>query len=121
MPSKLAIIAILGLTGSAVCIGAGAAIGARDFGGLDIPLFGGPSCRDVPGATATSRDLEWDGSNTAGIAIRGVANYAPGSDDKLHATGDPQALAHLRLRGGIVEDDCRGWRERDSGLIITLP
>ena len=54
MPSKIAIIAILGLTTSAVCIGAGAAIGARDFGGLDFPLFGGPHCEAVAGATATS-------------------------------------------------------------------
>jgi hypothetical protein len=122
MPSKIAIIAILGLTTSAVCIGAGAAIGARDFGSLDLPFFGGPSCGEIPGATATSRDLDWDGSNTAGIAVRGTANYAPGSGgDKVHATGNPQALAHLRLRNGIVEDDCRGWRERDSGLVITLP
>jgi hypothetical protein len=122
MPSKIAIIAILGLTTSAICIGAGAAIGARDFGSLDLPFFGGPSCGDIPGATATSRDLDWDGSNKAGIAVRGVANYAPGGGgDKVHATGNPQALAHLRIRNGIVEDDCRGWRERDSDLVITLP
>ena len=122
MPSRIAIIAILGLTGCAICIGAGAAIGARDFGGLNLPFFGGLSCGEISGATATSRDLDWDGSNSAGFAVRGTANYAPGSGgDKVHATGNPQALAHLRIRNGTVEDDCRGWRERDSGLVVTLP
>ncbi len=122
MVQKLALIAIAGLVASAACIGAAAAIGARDFGSLNIPFFGGPSCGNIPGATATSRAIDWDGSNTAGIAIRGVANYAPGSGgDKLHATGDAQVLAHLRIRDGVVEMDCSGWRERDTDVTITLP
>jgi hypothetical protein len=122
MPSKIAIIAILGLTTSAVCIGVAAAIGARDFGGLDFPVFGGPHCEAVAGATATSRDLDWDGSDQAGLAIHAIANYAPGSGgEKVHATGDPQVLAHLRVQGGMIEEDCRGWRERDTDVTITLP
>lgn len=122
MPSKIAIIAILGLTTSAVCIGAGAAIGARDFGSLDLPFFNGPRCATIPGATATSRDLDWDGSDHAGISIKAVANYAPGSGgDRVHVTGDPQVLAHLRLRNGMIEEDCHGWNERDRDVTITLP
>lgn len=123
MPSKIAIIAILGLTTSAVCIGAGAAIGARDFGNLDFPLFGGGErCRAVPGFTATSRDLDWDGSNQAGIDIRAIANYAPGiGGDKVHVTGSPAILAHLRLSHGVLKLDCRGWRERDTDMVVTLP
>ena len=121
MPSKIAIIAIIGLTTSAICIGAGAAIGARDFGGMDFPLFdGSPRC-EASGATATSRTLDWDGSDHAGIAIRGTANYAPGNDDKVHASGDPAVLAHLRVKDGMIRLDCRGWRERDNAVAITLP
>ncbi len=122
MPSKIAIIAILGLTTSAVCIGAGAAIGARDFGSLDLPFFNGSRCANIPGATATSRDLDWDGSDHAGISIKAVANYTPGSGgEKVHVTGDPQVLAHLRLRNGMIEEDCHGWNERDRDVTITLP
>jgi hypothetical protein len=69
MASKFAVIAVIGLSISAVCLGAAAAIGGRDFGGVDFPLFDGPRCEPVAGATATSRDLDWDGSDHAGIAI----------------------------------------------------
>jgi hypothetical protein len=123
MPSKFAVIAVLGLTTSAVCMGAAAAIGGQGLGDvLDIQLFGdGPRCQAVPGATVGSRDLAWDGSSRAGLAIHATANYAPGGDDKVHATGDPQMLAHLRVKDGMIELDCRGWRERETGMTITLP
>lgn len=121
MPSKIAIIAIIGLTASAVCIGAGAAIGARDFGSLDLPFFGGEHCETVAGATATSRTMDWDGSASAGLAMPGTANYTPGSGDKLQASGDPQVLAHLRIRGGTVDMNCRGWHNRLKGVTITFP
>jgi hypothetical protein len=122
MAPKLVIIAVLGLTGSAVCIGAVAAIGGGNFSdGLDGLFDGGPRCRQIEGTTAISRTLDWDGSDHAGLAIRATANYAPGNDDKVHATGDPQVLAHLRVRDGTVEMDCHGWRDRDADVNITLP
>jgi hypothetical protein len=121
MASKFAVIAVIGLSVSAVCLGAAAAIGGRDFGGVDFPLFDGPHCEPVAGVTATSRDLDWDGSDHAGIAIQAVANYTPGSGDKVHATGDPAILAHLRIQDGMIKLDCRGWRERDTDVTITLP
>lgn len=122
MPSRIATIAIIGLTGSAVLIGAGAAIGARDFGSLDLPFFNGPRCANIAGATADSRALDWDGSDHAGLSFKAVANYAPGSGgEKVHVTGDPQVLAHLRIRNGMIEEDCHGWGERDRNVIITLP
>jgi hypothetical protein len=121
MASKIAVIAVLGLTVSAVCIGAAAAIGGKDYDGLNFDLFDGrPACA-APGATATSRDLDWDGSDHAGLTIPATANYAPGGGDKVHATGDPQVLAHLRLRDGMIELDCHGWRNRDRDVTITLP
>jgi len=121
---KLALVAVIGLTGSAVCIGAAAAIGGRDFGGgLDFPMFSGdrPRCETIQGASATSRDLDWDGSDHFGLSVGGNANYTPGSDNKVHVSGgDPQMLAHLRVRNGNLELDCRGWHQ-DSALNITLP
>jgi hypothetical protein len=75
----------------------------------------------VPGAPAASRELDWDGSSRAGLNLLSQASYAPGSADKLRASGDPQVLAHLRIRKGTVELDCRGWRDRTKDVAITLP
>jgi len=121
---KLAFVAITGLTVSAVCIGAAAAIGGKDFGDNvgDFSFFDSrPHCDAIPGATATSRDLDWDGSDHAGVSTLGPTRYAPGNGNKLHATGDAQVLAHLRIRDGNVELNCRGWRDRTDAITITLP
>ena len=121
---KLAFVALIGITASAACFGAAAAIGGKDFGsGLeDFSLFDHrPSCEAVPGATASTRDLDWDGSDHVGLSIYGPATYTPGSVDRLHASGDPQILAHLRIRDGNIELDCRGWRDRTDNVTLTLP
>ena len=120
---KLAIVALIGLTGSAAFIGAAAAIGGKDFAdNMDFPAFGDrPRCEDVAGATATSRELEWDGSDHVGLSVGGHATYTPGTDNKVHASGDPQLLAHLRVRDGSIELDCTGWHRDASNLTIILP
>jgi hypothetical protein len=120
---KLAIVAVIGLTGSAVCMGAAAAIGGKDFDGMDFTMFGDrPRCEAVQGSNATSRDIDWDGSDQVGLSVGGHARYTPGSDDKLHVTGDPQLVPHVRVRDGKIELDCRGgWRDRRDSLEITLP
>ena len=127
MVHKLAIVAVIGLTASAVCMGAAAAIGGREFGknfdGVDFSMFGDrPRCEVIQGASATSRVLDWDGSDHVGLAVHAHARYTPGTDNRVHVSGDPQALAHLRVRDGNIEMDCRGnWHDRDSALEITLP
>jgi len=125
MVHKLAVVAIIGLTASAACIGAAAAIGGKDFGANfdgDFSLFDGrPACQAVAGAGATSRDLDWDGSDHVGLGIFGPTTYTPGSNEKLHASGDPQILAHLRIRDGNIEMDCHGWRDRTYNVTLTLP
>lgn len=121
---KLTFIAIVGLTASAVCMGAAAAIGGRNFGeGLEgFSWFDGkPHCETVAGATANSRDLDWDGRDHVGLAVLGQASYSPGTGEKVHVTGDPQILAHLRVHDGDIELDCRGWHSRTRDLAITLP
>jgi len=122
---KLGFIAIVGLGASAVCIGAAAAIGGKEFGdGLDdFSWFDGkPRCEAIAGVTANSRDLDWDGRDHVGLAVLGQANYSPGTNDKVHVTGgDPQVLAHLRVHDGNIELDCRGWHNRTQDLAITLP
>lgn len=121
---KLATTAVIGLTLSAICMGAAAAIGGGSFGESlgDFDFFDGkPRCEKIAGATATSRVLNWDGSNHVELTLPGHARYVRGSDDKLRATGDPQVLAHLKVDSGDIELDCRGWRSRTKDLEITLP
>src|SRR3954464_7097863 len=94
MVHKLAIVAIVGITVSAVCLGAGGAlegrdVGARTFGeeGWMAPFFADrPRCENG-GGYPTNRTLDWDGSDHASISIPGRATYAPGNDDKLHVSG----------------------------------
>lgn len=125
MVHKLAIVAVIGLSASAVCMGAAAAIGGQEFGkgfdGVDLSMFGDrPRCERIESASATSRELEWDDSDRVSLSVGGHATYKPGTDNKVHASGDPQALAHLRIRDGKIEMDCNGGHlSRD--LEITLP
>jgi len=125
MAHKLVTIAVIGLAASAVCMGAAAAIGGRDFGSNFDDGFVGlfdsrEHCQALTDSTATSRDFDWDGDHVT-LAVRGQASYTPGTNDKLHASGDPQVLAHLRVRDGKIEMDCRGWGDRTSDLTMILP
>ena len=124
MVHKLAIIAVIGLSASAVCMGAAAAIGGREFGdNFDFSMFDGdrPRCERTDSASVTSRDIDWDGSDHVSLSVGGHASYTPGNDDKVHLTGDPQKLAHIRVRDGRIEMNCRGWRGDSGELTITLP
>lgn len=116
---RLAIIALSGIALSAVFLGAGAALeGKRLAGDFDGP-FGRPRCENG-GGYPISRTLDWDGSDHAGIAIPGLATYAPSNDGKLHVSGNPVLVPHIRVRDGRVELDCRihgGTRD----LSVTLP
>ena len=125
MVHKLAIVAVIGLSASAVCMGAAAAIGGSEFGkgmsGLDLPRFSDlPRCENG-GGYPISRTLDWDGSDHAGIAIPGRVTYAPGNDDKLHISGNPVLVPHVRVRDGRVELDCRMGFNGARDLEITLP
>jgi hypothetical protein len=124
MVHKLAIVAVIGLAASAVCMGAAAAIGGNEFGkgleNLDLSFDDRPRCENG-GGYPTSRTLDWDGSDHAGIAIPGRATYAPGNDDKLHVSGNPILVPHVRVRDGRVELDCRNWHDSRNDLAITLP
>jgi len=117
---RLVLIAVAGLGISAVCIGVGSAIGGRFNGfGLESP-DGRPRCSRIPTAAAASRTLAWDAGDSVRLVVFSDARYAPGADAMLHASGDPQVLAHLRVRNGTIELDCRGWRDRDQ-IQLTLP
>ncbi|MBA2587726.1 MAG: DUF2807 domain-containing protein [Alphaproteobacteria bacterium] len=124
MVHKLAIIAVIGLSASAVCMGAAAAIGGKEFGknfdNLDLSFDERPRCENG-GGYPTSRTLDWDGSDHVGLAVKGHATYTPGGDDKVHVSGNPLLVPHVRVRDGKVELDCRSSRGDSSDLAITLP
>ena len=125
MVHKLAIVAFSGLVISAVAMGAAAAIGAREFSagfdGLDFAMFSDrPRCEKAASGAPSSRTLDWDGSDHVSLSVPATARYAPGSDNKLHVSGDPDIVAHVRGRDGRIELNCRG-RWGDDALQITLP
>ena len=126
MVHKLILVAAIGLATSAACIGTAAAIGGASLSeGIEgFSLFDGrPRCEAFAGnaAATQTRIMAWDGSDHAGMNLMGQASYTPGTDDRVHASGNPQVLAHLRIRHGSVEMDCRGWRDRTREIAITLP
>ena len=123
MVHKLAIVAITGITISAVCLGAGGALEGRDFGrGFDgFSMFdSGPRCDAMGDSSSTSRDLDWDGADHVTLTAPGHVTYTPGSDDRMHVSGDARLVSHVRAHGGRVELDCHGWHDGDN-LTITLP
>lgn len=126
MVQKLAIVAFTGLVVSAVAMGAAAAIGAREFkdnfDGMDFSMFGDrPRCEKTSGATATSRTLNWDGSDEVSLNVPGRARYTPGDGREVQVSGDPEIVAHVRVRDGRIELDCRSRNWGDDALEITLP
>ncbi|HWY64901.1 MAG TPA: DUF2807 domain-containing protein [Rhizomicrobium sp.] len=122
---KLAFIAVIGLTGSALCMGAAAAIGGREFAGGwgdGVDFFSDrPRCETIQGASATNRALDWDGSDHFSLAVPGRASYTPGTDNKVHISGDAQLLAHIIVRDGRLQLDCRNWHGDSDALTVTLP
>jgi len=124
MAHKLALVAVAGITISAVCLGAGGALEGKDMGrGIDMGSFfdnDRPRCENG-GGYPINRTLDWDGSDEARLAIPGQATYAPGNDDKLHVSGNPMLVPHVRVREGKVELDCRMGFNGAHDLAVTLP
>ena len=129
MAHKLVLIAAAGLTISAVCLGAGGALEGRDFDhgfdGFSSMFQDGPLCVAMDGGDAanhgtTNRDLDWDGSDHVTLTAPGHVTYAPGTDDRMHVSGDARLVSHVRVHDGKVELDCHGWRG-DDNLTIALP
>ncbi len=131
MRTKLAIIAVSGFAVSVVCLGGAFALGGRAIGnavfGTDlISLADLPRCDTMTGpmATATSRSLPWDGNDDrAAVALPANVHYQAGTGDQLVVKGDPDFIAHVRVRDGLVALDCNGnfHLGKNERIDVTLP
>lgn len=108
----------------ALALGAAAFGAATGLGGAQasegILGFLGDSCPAAPAGAPSSRVMEWDGSDHVGISVPGSVSYQPGTDNKVHVTGDPRAIAALRLRDGSIGMDCN-MSLHDPNIHIVLP
>jgi hypothetical protein len=118
---NLALIALGGLTLSAMALGAAAAIAGKDDKNIDLDIFSDrPACNfDLAGHSA-SRTIAWDGSDGVSIAVPADAKYQRGSGDAVTVSGDANLIQHVRVREGKIEMDCRG-AHHDNRLAIDLP
>jgi hypothetical protein len=119
--NKLGIIAAGGIGLAIVCAFAAASMGVgRIADNMDFTWFDGPACA-ATGATAASRSLAWDGSDSISVRIPANIHYRPTNGQGLEVRGDPMILSHLRVKDGHIDLDChmRHWRGRR--VDITLP
>lgn len=128
MRTKLAIIAVSGFAISAVCLGGAFALGGNEIGNavFDFGDLDQPRCDTMghPTATADTRSVAWDGQDRAAVALPANIHYQAGNGDTLIVKGDPEIVAHVRVRNGVVGLDCQGGHfhmGRDNRLDITLP
>ena len=128
MRTKLAIIAVSGFAISAVCLGGAFALGGNEIGNavFDFGDLDQPRCDTMghPTATADTRSVAWDGQDRAAVALPANIHYQAGSGDTLIVKGNPEVVAHVRVRNGVVGLDCHGGNfdlGRDNRLDITLP
>jgi len=131
MRTKLAIIAVSGFAVSAVCLGGAFALGGHALGtavfGTDLASLADlPRCdtKAQPVATASSRSLPWDGNgDRAAVALPANVHYQAGSGDQLVVKGDPDFVAHIRVKDGLVSLDCNGnfHFNKDDRIDVTLP
>ena len=115
MAKTLAVVAGTGIAISAVCLGLAAALAGDDFDSFHIHslyfdgLFRSCGEGNAAAVTGNSREIAWDGDgDEVTINVPATVTYRPGTGMTLIARGSPEALNHLRVRGGRIEFDCRG-------------
>lgn len=121
--NKLLMTGLAGLGVSVICLGAAVAMGgASANAGLLSLIDGQPACQAVAAGAPASRTLDWDGSDDITLASSGTAVYTPGGDGKLHLSGDPALIAHIRVNDGRIESDCNmNFLLHKPDLHIVLP
>jgi hypothetical protein len=134
MTARLAWIAIVSFTTSAVCLGLATWIsGTSALGHLHRPWAVGPSCLASPLAHIFARDdapareavqpatikLDWDGGDMIDIKLPAKVFYQPGPRPEASVTGDPDVIRHVRLQGGTLRSDA-GFFNCESGQPVVV-
>jgi hypothetical protein len=118
MRTSLAILALSGFALSIACLGGAAALGAGRSGFGDFDL---PRCDLLPTGQSATRNLNWDGSDTAGIAVPANVHYRRGQGDQVVVKGDSALLPHVEVVDGSVRLNCRLRNFSGERLDVTLP
>ena len=118
MARTLAIVAGTGIAVSVACFALAAAFDDRHIG----RLFSSCGEGNAVGVTGNTLELPWESdSNNVTINVPATVTYRPGARTTLLATGSPEALSHLRVRGSRIEFDCRRLDFDDNDLDLILP
>lgn len=107
MNRTLGLVALLGLGIGVVCLSLAWAIGGRDFRTMVAEdRFGWRSCGDDAVAAGPERRLAWTGGDTIDVTTPVPLRLIAGDSGEVRDSGevvmrgDPDTIAHLRLRGG---------------------
>lgn len=115
MARTLAIVAGTGIAVSVACLALAAAFDDRHIGRLFSRCGEGTAV----GVTGNTLEVPWESDgNQVTINVPATVTYRPGARTTLLATGSPEALSHLRVRGSRIEFDCRGLGFEELELIL---
>jgi hypothetical protein len=118
MNRTLGLVALGGLTVGVVCLSLAWAIGGSEFRAMVAEdRFGWRSCDDD--ATGPERRLTWTGGDTIEVLTPVPVRLVGGDGDEVVMRGTPDAIAHLKLRGGKLIS-C-GRRSAAGPVDIELP
>lgn len=124
MQFKLGMIALLGFTTAAVCLGGAFALGVGNMHISDLITSIGdsdfPRCEALSAQSAT-RSLPWDNSDKAGIAIPANVHYHRGQGDQVIVTGNSALVPHVELVDGSVRLNCHIRAPKGLRFDVTLP
>jgi hypothetical protein len=120
MNRTLGLVAISGLSIGVVCLSLAWAIGGRDLRTMIAEdRFGWRTCDGDADAAGPERRLAWTGGDTIEVLTPVPLRLVAGDGSDVVMRGTPDAVAHLKLRGGKVIS-C-GRRSASGPVEIELP
>jgi hypothetical protein len=121
MNRTLGLVAVTGLGIGVVCLSLAWAIGGRDFRTMIAEdRFGWRSCDDgAVAAAGPERHLPWTGGDTIEVLTPVPLRLVAGDGSGVVMRGAPEAIGHLKLRGGKLLS-C-GRRSAAGPVEIELP
>jgi hypothetical protein len=120
--NKLGIIAIAGLTISAVSMTIGIVTAAKDGTNVNMSWLddGLGDCK-VNHATATSRSFDWKGGDEVDLSLPVNLHYKPGEGTQVQVSGDPELVSHVKVDDDDIQLDCNHHNWNHQRLDVTLP